>query len=67
MNWGLHYIFQGLNTNTIKELATRAHDKELSMYLIKDQQSPVFGPHEDDDIEELKSGGKFSSEDDFEE
>ena len=67
MNFGLHYIFQGLNTNTFEELATHAHDMELSMYLRKDQQSPVYGHHEDEDIEELQSGGKFSSEDDFEE
>ena len=64
---GSHYTLQGLNPNTFEELATRAHDMELSMYLRKDQQSPVYGHHEDEDIEELQSGGKFSSEDDFEE
>ena len=37
MNWGLHYIFHGLKINTFEELATRAHDMELSMYFRKDQ------------------------------
>ena len=66
MNWGLQYIFQGLKTNTFEELATHAHDMELSMYLRKDQQPPIYGTHEDEDIEELQSGGKYVSEDDFE-
>ncbi|KAG5609554.1 hypothetical protein H5410_020835 [Solanum commersonii] len=40
---------------------------ELSMTLREDQRSPVYGPHEDEDIEELQTGRKFASEDDFEE
>ena len=40
---------------------------ELSMYLREDQQSPLYWPHEDEDIEEIQSGGKSASEDDFEE
>ena len=31
MNWGFHYILQGLKHNTFVELTTRAHDIELSM------------------------------------
>ena len=61
MNWGLHDIFQGLKTKTFQELATRAHDMELSMYLREDQQSPLYWPHEDEDIEEIQSGGKSAS------
>ena len=58
MNWGLHYILQGLNPNTFEELATRAHDIGLSMTLREDQQSPLYGPYKDKDLEELQSGGK---------
>ena len=58
---------QGLKSNTFEELATCEHDMELSMTLREDQQSQVYEPHEDEDIEELQNGGKSTSEDDFEE
>ena len=58
--------FARINSNTFEELATRAHDMELSVTLREDQQSLVYGPHEDEDIEELQSGVEFASEDDFE-
>ena len=37
------------------------------MTLRENQQSLVYGPHEDEDIEELQSGVKSAFEDNFEE
>ena len=62
----IEMCIQGLKPNTFEELANRARDMELSTTLREFQQSPVYGPHEDEDIE-LQSGGKSASEDDFEE
>ena len=64
---GSYFILQELKPNIFEELATRAHDMELSMTLREDQQSPIYGPHDDEDIEELQSGGNFASEDHVEE
>jgi len=58
---------QGLKLNTFEELKTRAHDMKLSMTIRVDQRSPICGPCEGEDLKELQSGGKSTSEDEFEE
>ena len=61
MNWGLHYIVQGLNPNILEELATCAHEMKLSKTLRDDKQFRVDEPHKVEDIEELQNGGKSAS------